>query len=161
MTLWDTCCSAVDNKGYYKLLGTQTWRVSLADDAQTGYQYFFHDFLFAVLKLWVPCICIDSCLLTNKGTKFYVNTFLLPVTLLHVSMNKHHHYQGISLYFEVTKSIEVNLTVIYKCHNLLSLLYINVKSYWVCYIQKLQVTKSVVYKCHKLLSMLYTNVTSY
>ena len=45
-----------------------------------------------------------------------VNTFLLLITLLHVSMYKH-HYQGFSTYSEVTKHIDVNSTVIHKCHN--------------------------------------------
>jgi hypothetical protein len=45
-----------------------------------------------------------------------VNTFLLLITLLHVSMHKY-HYQGFSMYAEVTKSIGVNSTAIYKCHN--------------------------------------------
>ena len=45
-----------------------------------------------------------------------VNSFLLLITLLHVSMYKH-HYQGFSMYAEVTKSIGVNSTAIYKCHN--------------------------------------------
>ena len=56
---------------------------------------------------------------------------------------------------------QVTKSVIYKRHKLLSLLYTNVTSYQVCYVQTSQVTKSVIYKSHKLLSLLYTNVTSY
>ena len=50
------------------------------------------------------------------------------------------------MYTEVTVTIEVNSTVIYKCHKLLSLLYANVTSYLVCYIQMSQLIKSVIYK---------------
>jgi hypothetical protein len=67
---------------------------------------------------------------------------------------------------------QVTKSVIYKCQKLLILLYKNVTSYQVCYIQMSQVTKSfivqmskftrsVIYKCHKLLSLLYIHATSY
>jgi len=68
-----------------------------------------------------------------------VYTFLL-ITLLHVLMNKHHHHQGVSLYTEVTIPMEVNSTVIHKCHKLL---------------------KFVIHKCYQLLNLLYKNVTPY
>jgi hypothetical protein len=45
-----------------------------------------------------------------------VNNFPFLITLLYDSMHKH-HYQGFSMYSKVTKSIDVNSTVINKCHN--------------------------------------------
>ena len=55
-------------------------------------------------------------LLVNKFITLGVNTFLLLITPLHVSMHKH-HYQGFAMYSKVTNSIDVKSAVIYKCHN--------------------------------------------
>ena len=55
---------------------------------------------------------------------------------------------------------QVTVSVIYKCHKLLSLLYTNVTNTTSVH-QMSQVTKRLIYKCHMLLSVLYTNVTSY
>ena len=44
----------------------------------------------------------------NKCTIFYVNTFLLLITLLHVSVHKHHHQQ-VSLYTQVRTTIKVKV----------------------------------------------------
>ena len=44
--------------------------------------------------------------LTNKRTKYSMLTLFLTLTLLHVSMRKHHPHQKISLYTKVTKTIK-------------------------------------------------------
>ena len=44
-----------------------------------------------------PCIFLLVLPLTNKSTVYDVDIFFLLVTLLHVSMRKHHH-QGVSLF---------------------------------------------------------------
>ena len=89
-----------------------------------------------------------------------VNTFLLLITLLLISMHKNQNKE-VPLYTTVNEPIEENSTVTYKCNKLSSLLQANVTSYSDCYIETSQVTKTVIHKSHKLLSLLYTNVTSY
>ena len=53
----------------------------------------------------------------NKNTQPNINTSFLLITLLHVSMCKHQHYQVFSLCTVVTKSIKANSTVTYRYHD--------------------------------------------
>ena len=54
--------------------------------------------------------------LTNKSTVLDVNTFLLLITLLHISMCEHCR-PGFSSYVKVTRSVKVKSSVIYRCHS--------------------------------------------
>ena len=55
--------------------------------------------------------------ITIKCTIFNVIIFPLIITLLHVSLCKHPHHQGVYLYTKVTTSVEVKSTVTYRRHN--------------------------------------------
>jgi hypothetical protein len=71
-------CNAVDSKGYYKLQGTQSLRVSLADVAQTGFQRFFHKVFICCLEICVPCIFIYSSFINQQMHKVWCLHFSPP-----------------------------------------------------------------------------------